>query len=190
MTARRLLFALPALVLLAAAAGFWAMLAGMQRGSFDPRGVPSALVGRAVPPFELGALPGWNKPGLSSADVAAAAREGPVLVNFFASWCVPCLVEHPQLMRLAAEGVPVFGINYHTGTQKDPGAVDWLRRHGDPFRRIGVDVTGRVAVDFGVYGVPETYLIDREGVVRWRMAGPITEQILAEDVRPLLRKFR
>lgn len=154
MTARRLLFALPALVLLAAAAGFWTMLAGMQRGSFDPRGVPSALVGRPVPPFDLGALPGWNKPGLSSADIAAAAREGPVLVNFFASWCVPCLVEHPQLMRLAAEGVPVFGINYNTGTQKDPGATDWLRRHGDPYRRIGVDATGRVAVDFGCTACP------------------------------------
>ena len=190
MTARRLLFALPALVLLAAAAGFWAMLAGMQRGSFDPRGVPSALVGRPVPSFELGALPGWNKPGLSSADISPGAREGPVLVNFFASWCVPCLVEHPQLMRLAAEGVAVFGINYNTGTQKDPGAADWLRRHGAPYRRIGVDTTGRVAVDFGVYGVPETYLIDREGIVRWRMAGPVTEQILADEVRPLLRRFK
>lgn len=190
MTARRLLFALPALALLAAAAGFWAMLAGMRRGSFDPRGVPSALVGRPVPAFELGALAGWDKPGLSSAHIAAAARAGPVLVNFFASWCVPCLVEHPQLMRLAAEGVTLFGINYNTGTQKDPGAADWLRRHGDPYRRIGVDATGRVAVDFGVYGVPETYLVDREGIVRWRMAGPITEQILADEVRPLLRRFK
>lgn len=190
MTARRLLFALPALVLLAAAAGFWAMLAGMQRGSFDPRGVPSALIGKPVPGFALEGLAGSNRPGLSSADVAAAAREGPVLVNFFASWCVPCLAEHPQLMRLAAEGVPVFGINYNTGTQKDPGAVDWLSRHGDPFRRVGVDASGRVAVDFGVYGVPETYLIDRGGVVRWRMAGPITDQILADEVHPLLRRFR
>jgi cytochrome c biogenesis protein CcmG/thiol:disulfide interchange protein DsbE len=190
MIARRFLFALPALVLLAAAAGFWAMLSGMQRGSFDPRGVPSALVGKSVPSFALEPLSGWSKPGLSSADIAAAAREGPVLVNFFASWCVPCLVEHPQLMRLAADGVTVFGINYNTGSQKDPGAVDWLRRHGDPFRRIGVDLSGRVAVDFGVYGVPETYLIDHEGIVRWRMAGPITEQILADEVRPLLRRYR
>ncbi|MFQ3622379.1 MAG: DsbE family thiol:disulfide interchange protein [Acetobacteraceae bacterium] len=190
MTARRLLFALPVLALVAAGAGFWSMLSGMQRGTFDPRGVPSALIGRPVPAFSLGPLEGSGKPGLSSADIAAAVREGPVLVNFFASWCVPCLVEHPQLMRLAAEGVTVFGINYHTGTQKDPGALAWLRRHGDPFARIGVDVTGRVAIDFGTYGVPETFLVDREGIVRWRMAGPITEQVLAEDVRPLLRRYR
>jgi cytochrome c biogenesis protein CcmG/thiol:disulfide interchange protein DsbE len=189
MTRRQIMFALPALATLGAAGGFYAMLSGMRQGSFDPRGVPSALIGRSVPGFDLAALPNWDKPGLASRDIIAAARQRPVLVNFFASWCVPCLVEHPQLMRLAAEGVPVFGINYHSGSQTDPGAVAWLRRHGDPFLRIGIDLTGRVAVDFGVYGVPETYMVDRQGVVRWRMAGPITPQILDEQIRPLLRSL-
>lgn len=190
MTSRRLLFLLPLLLLAAAGAGFWAMLTGMQRGSFDPRGVPSALIGRPAPAFTLPALEGSGKLGFSSDDLRAAAREGPVLVNFFASWCIPCLVEHPHLMRLAAEGVPVFGINYRAGGRDDPGAVEWLRRHGDPYRRIGVDHGGRVAIDFGTYGVPETYLIDRQGIVRWRMAGPITDQVLADDLRPLLRRYR
>ena len=190
MTSRRLLFLLPLVLLAAAGAGFWAMLAGMQRGSFDPRGVPSALIGRPAPTFTLPALEGSGKPGFSSEDLRAAAREGPVLVNFFASWCIPCLVEHPHLMRLAAEGVPVFGINYRAGGRDDPGAVEWLRRHGDPYRRIGVDHGGRVAIDFGTYGVPETYLIDREGIIRWRMAGPITDQVLTDDLRPLLRRYR
>lgn len=189
MTRRQVLFALPALATLAAAGGFYAMLSGMRRGSFDPRGVPSALIGRPVPGFELAPLPGWDKPGLASRDILEAASRRPVLVNFWASWCVPCLVEHPQLMRLAAEGVPLFGINYHTGTQTDPGATAWLRRHGDPFLRIGIDLTGRVAVDWGVYGVPETYIVDRRGIVRWRMAGPITPEIDAEQVRPLLRQL-
>ena len=189
MTRRQIMFALPALATLGAAGGFYAMLAGMKTGSFDPRGVPSALVGRPVPSFTLGPLPNWNKPGLASQDILSAASARPVLVNFWASWCVPCLVEHPHLMRLAAEGVPVFGINYHTGSQTDPGATAWLRRHGDPFARIGIDLTGRVAVDWGVYGVPETYIIDRRGIVRWRMAGPITPEILDEQVRPLLRQL-
>ncbi|MCU0987211.1 MAG: DsbE family thiol:disulfide interchange protein [Acetobacteraceae bacterium] len=189
MTRRQIMFALPALATLGAAGGFYAMLSGMRTGSFDPRGVPSALVGRPVPTFSLAPLPNWDKPGLASTDILAAAAARPVLVNFWASWCVPCLVEHPHLMRLAAEGVPVFGINYHTGSQTDPGATAWLRRHGDPFARIGIDLTGRVAVDWGVYGVPETYVIDRRGIVRWRMAGPITPEILDEQVRPLLRQL-
>jgi len=190
MTSRRLLFLLPVGLLAAAGAGFYAMLAGMQRGSFNPRGVPSALIGRPAPSFSLPPLEGSGKLGFALEDLHEAARQGPVLVNFFASWCVPCLVEHPNLMRLAAEGVPVFGINYRAGGRDDPGAVAWLRRHGDPYRRIGVDLGGRVAIDFGTYGVPETFLVDREGIIRWRMAGPITDTVLAEDLRPLLRRYR
>ncbi len=93
----------------------------------------------------------------------------PVVVNFWASWCVPCIVEHPQLMRLKRDGVPVFGINYK---DKPADAAAFLARHGDPFARLGRDEPGRVAIDWGVYGVPETYLIDRQGIIRWRYAGP------------------
>ena len=164
--------------------GFYAMLNGMRSGSFDPRGVPSMLLGRAPPDFALPALEGIDRPALAATDLRGLGR--PVVVNFWASWCVPCIVEHPQLMRLARQGVPVFGVNY-----KDqlPGAQAFLARHGNPFQRLGVDAPGRVAIDWGVYGVPETYFLDKEGLVRWRWAGPITPEVFDQDLMPLLRRY-
>lgn len=164
--------------------GFYAMLNGMRSGSFDPRGVPSMLLGRAPPDFALPALEGVDRPALAAADLRGLGR--PAVVNFWASWCVPCIVEHPQLMRLARQGVPVFGVNY-----KDqlPGAQAFLARHGNPFQRLGVDAPGRVAIDWGVYGVPETYFLDKEGLVRWRWAGPITPEVFDQDLTPLLRRY-
>ena len=181
---RRALLLLPALVAGGAGLGFFAMLRGLGTGGYDPRGVPSALLGKAPPEFDLPPLAGVRLPGLSSADLRAPGR--PVLVNFFASWCVPCVVEHPQLMRLSREGVPVFGVGY-----KDQPADSrrFLERHGNPYARLGVDLPGRVAIDWGVYGVPETYLIDRGGVIRWRWAGPVTEDTLRADLGPLLRRY-
>ncbi len=180
---RRALLVLPALVAGGAGLGFFAMLRGLGTGGYDPRGVPSALIGKAPPEFELPALEGTGLPGLSAADLRAPGR--PVLVNFFASWCVPCVIEHPQLMRLSREGVPVFGVNY-----KDQPADGrrFLERHGNPYARLGVDGPGRAAIDWGLYGVPETYLVDRGGVIRWRMAGPVTEDTLRADLGPLLRR--
>ncbi len=180
---RRALLVLPALVAGGAGLGFFAMLRGLGTGGYDPRGVPSALIGKAPPDFELPPLEGAGLPGLSAADLRAPGR--PVLVNFFASWCVPCVIEHPQLMRLSREGVPVFGVNY-----KDQPADGrrFLERHGNPYARLGVDGPGRAAIDWGLYGVPETYLVDRGGVIRWRMAGPVTEDTLRADLGPLLRR--
>jgi cytochrome c biogenesis protein CcmG/thiol:disulfide interchange protein DsbE len=169
----------------AAGAGFYAMLRGLQTGDYDPRGVPSALLGRAPPDFALPALEAANLPALGAADLRGPLP-APVVVNFWASWCVPCIVEHPQLMRLSRDGITVHGINY-----KDRAAdgAAFLQRHGNPFRRLGRDEPGRVAIDWGVYGVPETYLIDREGLIRWRFAGPITPEVLERDLRPLLRRY-
>lgn len=169
----------------AAGAGFWVMLRGLQTGGYDPRGVPSALIGRGVPDFTLPALEPGSLPALSAADLRGPLP-GPVLVNFWASWCVPCIVEHPQLMRLSREGVAVLGVNYK---DRAADAAAFLTRHGNPFARLGRDEPGRVAIDWGVYGVPETYLIDRQGIVRWRHAGPMTPEVLAQDVRPLLRRY-
>jgi cytochrome c biogenesis protein CcmG/thiol:disulfide interchange protein DsbE len=107
-------------------------------------------------------------------------------VNFWASWCAPCIIEHPQLMRLAREGVAVYGINYKDRVAE---AGAFLRRHGNPYRRLGRDEPGRTAIDWGVYGVPETYLLDRQGMIRWRWAGPITTDTLENELRPLLRRF-
>ena len=181
---RRALLVLPALVAGGAGLGFFAMLRGMGTGGYDPRGVPSALVGKAPPEFALPPLEGVGLPGLSAADLKAPGR--PVLVNFYASWCVPCVIEHPQLMRLSRDGVPVFGVNY-----KDQPADGrrFLERHGNPYSRLGVDLPGRASIDWGLYGVPETYLLDRGGVIRWRWAGPVTEDTLRAELQPLLRRY-
>ncbi|MBY0338223.1 MAG: DsbE family thiol:disulfide interchange protein [Acetobacteraceae bacterium] len=181
---RKLLIYAPLAAATAAGVGFWYMLRGLQDGSFNPRGVPSALVGRPPPDFTLPGIESTGLPALASADLRGLNR--PVVVNFWASWCVPCIIEHPQLMALHRQGVPVFGVNY-----KDrPGdAQAFLTRHGNPFQRLGADEPGRVSIDWGVYGVPETYVLDRQGIVRYRWAGPITPEIMRSDVEPLLRSL-
>lgn len=179
---RRLLMLAPLGVAIAGGAGFYAMLRGLGSGSYDPRGVPSVLVGKPAPAFSLPPLDGM--PALANTDLMDLPA--PVLVNFWASWCVPCVVEHPQLMRLSREGVPVLGINYK---DKPADAAGFLTRHGNPFQRLGRDEPGRVAIDWGVYGVPETYLLDRRGIVRWRWPGPVTPEVLEQDIRPLLKRY-
>ena len=181
---RRALLVLPALVAGGAGLGFFAMLRGLGTGGYDPRGVPSALIGQKAPAFELPPLDGTGLPGLSDADLAAPGR--PVLVNFFASWCVPCVIEHPQLTRLARDGVPLFGVGY-----KDQPADGrrFLQQHGNPYARLGLDLPGRASIDWGLYGVPETYLIDRGGIIRWRWAGPLTDDTVKAELGPLLRRY-
>lgn len=180
---RRAMLLAPVALAGAAGIGFFAMLRGMGTGEYDPRGVPSALIGKPAPDFALPPLEGADRPALAAADLHG---ERPVLVNFFASWCVPCVIEHPQLMRLAREGVPVLGIAYK---DKPADSLGFLRRHGNPFARLGVDQPGRVAIDWGLYGVPETYLVDKEGIIRWRWAGPLTDEVLDNQLLPLLRRY-
>ena len=163
-TTGRLQLLLPAVLL----AGLVVLLGvGLDR---NPRLIPSPLIGKTVPEFELSALEG-REPGLSSADLRGEVS----LVNVFASWCVACRDEHPLFMELRRLGtVPVHGINY-----KDrPGdAKVWLAELGDPYQRIGADSDGRVSIDWGVYGVPETFLVDKEGVIRLKQVGPMTAAI-------------
>ena len=180
---RRILMTAPFAVAAAGGVGFYMALHRQQTGQYNPRGVPSALIGRTPPDFSLPALEGSGLEGFDAA--ALRGLPGPVIVNFWASWCVPCIIEHPQLMRLHREGIPVFGIAYK---DKPEDSLRFIRERGNPYHRLGKDEPGRVAIDWGVYGVPETYLLDRQGVIRWRFAGPITPEVLSQDLRPLLAR--
>jgi cytochrome c biogenesis protein CcmG/thiol:disulfide interchange protein DsbE len=149
----------------------------------DSREIPSALIGRPVPVFDLPALPG-RPPGLASGNLAGEVS----LVNVFASWCVACRAEHPILMRLKEDGVvPVHGLNHKDEPQ---AALDWLRRFGDPYGRIGADRNGRVSVDFGVYGVPETFVIDARGRIVCKQIGAIDERALKDKLMPAIAAAR
>jgi cytochrome c biogenesis protein CcmG/thiol:disulfide interchange protein DsbE len=174
---RRLLLFVPFAAVLAGGGAFLAMLRQEQRGKFDPRGVPSMLIDKPVPAF---ALPG--EPGFASTDL----RGRPIVVNFFASWCEPCVQEAPALMELKRTGVPLYGIAY----KDKPGATAaFLAHHGNPYDRLARDEPGRVAIDWGLTGVPETYLVDPQGIVRWRFVGPLTPQAITDELQPLLRKY-
>jgi len=171
----RLLYLLP-LALFLVLLGYFAL--GLQR---DPHLLPSAMIDKPAPEFNLPALLP-DKPGVARADL-----DGPLIVNFFASWCVPCRAEHPMLGRLSAEGVTVLGIAWK---DKPDTARAWLKELGDPYRRVGIDQDGRVGIDFGVYGVPETYVIDRTGKIRYRQALPLTPEDLKDKIRPLLAALK
>ncbi|HEX2113571.1 MAG TPA: DsbE family thiol:disulfide interchange protein [Alphaproteobacteria bacterium] len=174
---RRLLYLVPLAAFIAVAIWF---AFGLTR---DPSKVPSALLDRPIPEFTLPALAGVNVPGLG----AETIRGKVAMVNVFASWCVPCKVEHPILMRLAAEKrVPIYGINW-----KDKGAdaARWLAELGNPYAAIGHDESGRVGIEWGVYGAPETFIIDREGRVRYKYVGPITPAVLQETILPLIAQL-
>jgi len=146
--------------------------------TLNPREVPSPLVGKAAPAFDLPLL---SEPGRRF--VPADMRGKVWLLNVWASWCVSCRDEHPVLIGLSKKGVlPILGLNY-----KDKGdeAQRWLKQFGDPYQFSVVDADGRTGIDYGVYGVPETYLIDAEGVIRFKQIGPLTPAILEQKVLPL-----
>lgn len=175
MTGRRLLYLLPVVIFVVIGIG---LAVGLTR---DPSILPSALLNKAVPTFELPPLEGRGGKGLASTDLEG----GVSLVNVFASWCLPCRAEHPILMGLAEEGVTIYGINY-----KDPAeqAAGWLAELGDPYRQIGADRDGRVSIDWGVYGVPETFVIDAGGRILHKHVGPLRPEDVEETIRPLLEE--
>ncbi|HEX9490617.1 MAG TPA: DsbE family thiol:disulfide interchange protein [Stellaceae bacterium] len=174
---RRLLYLLPVALFLVLIAYFALAL----RPGRDPATLPSALIDKPAPDFDLAGLAGAQ--GLSR----AALGGHPAIVNFFASWCAPCHAEHPLLMRLAAQQhVPLFGIAYK---DKPEEAARFLAQLGDPYSRVGLDQSGRVGIDFGVYGVPETYLIDGAGHIRYRHVGPLTADALERELLPRLKEI-
>ncbi|MEL6584993.1 MAG: DsbE family thiol:disulfide interchange protein [Pseudomonadota bacterium] len=143
---------------------FWGLSGGR-----DPNAIPSVLISQPVPDFALPSIEGMATEGLSSGDLANLGQ--PALVNVFASWCVPCRAEHPILTRMAEEdGVLLYGINYK---DRPDAARAWLEELGNPYAQIGADFPGRVSIDWGVTGVPETFVIGADGTVVYRFAGPI-----------------
>lgn len=159
--------------------------------SGDPARLPSALVGKPAPQFDLQPIQGFEKngepgTGLKTADLA----EGEVsIVNIWASWCGPCIQEHPVLIKLKKDhsDLRLVGINYKDRPDR---ALQFLNRLGDPYDMIGADVTGRVAIDWGVYGVPETYVVDGKGEVVYRFVGPLSEQAVADELMPAIEIAR
>ena len=148
----------------------------------NPREVPSPLIGKPAPGFELPLLDAPDKT-FSQKDMLGAVW----ILNVWASWCPPCLVEHPVITDLARSGIaPVVGLNYKD-TRED--ALPWLKRNGDPYKFSAYDALGRIGMDYGVYGVPETYVIDRKGVIRYKHIGPLTPEIAQRKLLPLVKEL-
>jgi cytochrome c biogenesis protein CcmG/thiol:disulfide interchange protein DsbE len=167
----------PPLIFLGIAAMF---LVGMYRD--DPDALPLATLGQIAPDFELAAL--GARPSFGAEELRAP---GVKLVNYWASWCGPCRVEHPNLMALSAEVIPIYGINY----KDDPAKAErFLAELGDPYRAVAADASGRVALDWGLYGVPETYVIDGQGRLVLRHAGPLTNDVVENVIRPALEQAK
>jgi len=175
MAAKRIspLMILPPVIFLTLAAMF---IFGLNRD--DPDALPSSLIGQQAPPLtgiQLG-----DEPLASDADIMAA---GIKLVNFWASWCGPCRIEHPNLMELSSLGIPIIGLNYKDSPDN---ALNFIGQLGNPYSK-SLAVEGRMALNWGVYGVPETYLIDSNGKILMRAAGPLTQRVIKEKLMPAIR---
>jgi cytochrome c biogenesis protein CcmG/thiol:disulfide interchange protein DsbE len=179
---RRVLVLVPLIFFLGIAALFLLRL-----GAGDPSRLPSALIGRLAPQSELAPVPGLERdgkpvPGITGADFTGAVT----LLNVWASWCVPCHDEAPLLMELAADRrIRVVGINYK---DQPDNARRFLGRYGNPFAAAGADPNGRASIDWGVYGVPETFLIGRDGRIAFKLVGPITPQNYQGVLKPAIEK--
>ncbi len=149
----------------------------------NPREIPSPLVGKAAPQFSLPQLHDQGK-RFSPNDLAGQVW----LLNVWASWCSGCKTEHPVLMQLAQSGeVPIYGLDYK---DKKEEALTWLQRWGNPYPVVGVDESGRVGIDYGVYGVPETYVIDKQGVIRYKQIGPLDDEVVVKTILPLVKELK
>ena len=177
---RRLLYLVP-VVIFGVIAGnlLWGLISDR-----DPNAIPSVMIDQPVPEFELGPIEGMAGPGLRTTDLT----DGQVtLVNFFASWCVPCRIEHSLLTELVKhDRARLVGINYKNEPEE---ARAWLAQLGNPYAAIGADTTGRVGIEWGVYGLPETFVIDKQGRIRYRHVGQLDADALDRTLRPLLREL-
>jgi len=151
--------------------------------SLDPREVPSPLIDKPAPTFSLARL---DQPGQM---IGTEELRGQVwILNVWASWCVACRDEHPVLVEFAKSGVaPIYGLNYKD--KREP-AMNWLQQLGNPYTASIFDESGRVGIDFGVYGVPETFVIDKAGVIRYKKTGPVTPETIQSTILPLVKKLQ
>jgi cytochrome c biogenesis protein CcmG/thiol:disulfide interchange protein DsbE len=173
---RRFLFLIPI-------AGFVALIVVFFNGLHrDPTLLPSQMIGKPVPAFALGPVRPGDQ-GFATGDLAGQ----PALINFYASWCVACRIEHPMLMRLRAEGVPIHGVDWKD--TPDLG-LKWLTDRGDPYIRVGNDLSGRTGIDMGVSAVPETFVVDKRGRVRYRHVGAITIEDWEQKIGPLMERLK
>jgi len=173
---RKFIYALPVLLFVGLAAYF---ILALQPG-YDPRTLPSVMIDKPAPDFKLA--------GLKDDGISLEGFKGrPVVINFFASWCVPCREEHPLLMRLAEkEHIPLYGIDYK---DRPEDATRLLAQFGNPYRSVGLDQDGRTGLDFGVYGVPETYVLDSTGRIRKKFTGPMTAKQVEQELLPILKQL-
>jgi cytochrome c biogenesis protein CcmG, thiol:disulfide interchange protein DsbE len=173
----RLVTLLPVLLFAGLALLFWRGLSG------EPSRLPSTLIGQTVPAFELPAVAGLNVPGLSAADL----KKGEVtIVNIWASWCGPCRDEHPLLLELSKQpGVKIVGINTK---DQAANAARFLGALGNPFQAVGADGNGRVSIDWGGYGVPETFIIDGKGIIHHKHVGPLTPEVISGEFGEALKR--
>lgn len=177
---RKALFIPLVLFLALAVALLWQLM--RNAGGDDPTSLESALIGRPVPAFRLESL---NNPG-EEYDRSVLVSGKPLLLNVWATWCPTCRAEHQFLNQLSAQGVRVVGMNYKDDRQK---AIDWLNRLGNPYSLSLFDGNGMLGLDLGVYGAPETFLIDGQGVIRWRHAGALDDRVWREQLAPLWRQY-
>lgn len=164
-----------------------AVLFAYALSSGDPSKLPSALIDKPAPDYSFPGMKGLvangkPMPGVSKADLGGGQV---TIVNFWASWCAPCVQEHPYLVGLATRGIRVVGINYK---DKAPGGLNFLARHGNPYRLVGTDGNGRGAIEWGVYGMPETFVVDGNGRIVFKHVGPIDRRVLSERLLPAIEK--
>jgi len=174
----RLKFIIPLAVFLGLAVAFGVGL------TMNPKIIPSVLINKKVPPFDLPPIKGRDR-GLKSADLIGQIS----LVNVFGSWCIACKIEHPFLMRIKAENkVPLYGIDWLEKSRDD--GPKWLKDKGDPYVLIGDDPNSKAAIAFGVTGAPETFVIDHNGIIRYKQIGPMNEEIWNKTIWPVIKELR
>lgn len=182
---KKLMFALPVLIFVGLAGVMGYQLWRTGTGQFDPKEIPSVLIDKPVPTLNLAPVPGRDTIGLKTEHITGRVS----LVNIFGSWCVACVAEHPMLLKIRESGVvPVHGIDWN---EKNPvDGARWLKRNGDPYDRVGLDEASRAAIDFGVTGAPETFVVDASGHIRYKHIGPITAEVWQGRLLPMIKELQ